>query len=105
MLKTIKNFLYPPEKEEPKKPEQESPLVLENKFLRERADHWCSVATDLKIRMNTMKARIAEHRPSWPPHRASLLVSLEALCTDEADTTKDVIFPPHIESDTPDKIS
>jgi hypothetical protein len=101
MLKALKRYF----KDEEPKTEQESPLVLENKFLRERADHWCSIATDLKIRMNTMKARIAEHRPNWPPHRASLLTSLEALCTDEADVTKDVIFPPTTDHKTPDKIS
>lgn len=103
MLEAMKRYFKAKEGEVV--PEQESPLVMENKFLRERADHWCAVATDLRIRMNNIKARVAEHRPEWPPHRASLLTSIEALCTDEADTTKDVLFPPTIVPKTPDKIS
>lgn len=43
-------------------------LVLENEemkreitFLHERADYWCGVATDLRIRINTLLARTYEH--------------------------------------------
>ena len=57
-------------------------LVRENRFLRERADHWCSIATDLQVRMNTMRARIAENRGQLSVHNNSLLSTLESLCKD-----------------------
>lgn len=57
-------------------------LVTENGFLRERADHWCAVATDLQVRMRVMRARIVEDKNALSIHNNSLLSTLEAICKD-----------------------
>jgi len=69
-------------------------LCRENKFLRERADYWCGIATDLRIRMNTMRARIAENKDELLGTRAGQLVRvLESLCKDPEEIPYGIVKP------------
>jgi hypothetical protein len=73
--------------------DKESVLMQENRFLRERADHWCAVATDLRVRMNTMRARIAENRGELGMRSNQLLAVLESICKEPEESTQSVIKP------------
>lgn len=87
MLSKVKGYFKPKDAIEAK-PNEDDMLIQEIKFLRERADHWCAIATDLRIRMDTMRARISENKSELGMRSNSLLAWLESLCKDPKDDTQ-----------------